>query len=278
VASRADGATSHGSREGRVVRFAKAHADENDFVLVSEEEAATQDLSALARALCHRHRGPGGDGLIVYGRTPQGARMRLFNADGTHAEISGNGLRCLAAYLAWCQGSAGERVIHTDAGAKRVVLLHHEGRRFAFRAEMGPPEEVRPLTLEIDGTPVPIVTMRVGNPQCVVLDEPVDEAHLHRLGPRLSRHPAFPGGTNVELLEVESAERLRILIWERGVGPTRASGTGACAAAVAAAVTGRAAREVEVVAPGGAQRVEWRDEGLYLTGWAEVILEGRWFP
>ena len=99
---------------------------------------------------------------------------------------------------------------------------------------------------------------------------------LHRLGPALSRHPLFPAGTNVELVEVETPERVRILIWERGVGRTAASGTGACAAAVAAASYGGAGREVDVVSPGGSQRVAWGDDGLYLTGWAEVSVEGRW--
>jgi diaminopimelate epimerase len=127
----------------------------------------------------------------------------------------------------------------------------------------------------VEGNRVDAIALRVGNPQCVVLGE-VTEARLHALGGKLATHPHFPEGTNVELAAVETPHRVRILIWERGVGPTEASGTGACAAAVAAIRYGEAARDVEVESPGGIQRVEWRDDGLYLTGWAEIIAELTW--
>ncbi|HET7216945.1 MAG TPA: hypothetical protein VFJ02_02820, partial [Vicinamibacterales bacterium] len=110
---------------------------------------------------------------------------------------------------------------------------------------------------------------------CVVLGE-VNESRLYGVASRLAVHPHFPAGTNVELAAVEAPDRVRILIWERGVGPTEASGTGACAAAVAAIRYGRASRDVMIESPGGAQRVEWRDDGLFLTGWAEVIAESTW--
>jgi diaminopimelate epimerase len=122
---------------------------------------------------------------------------------------------------------------------------------------------------------VTAVTLRVGNPQCVVLGD-VTEARLHSVAAKLAVHPAFPQGTNVELAEVEAPDRVRILIWERGAGPTQASGTGACAAAVAAMRFAGAARDVAVTAPGGTQRVEWRPDGLFLTGWAEVVFDARW--
>jgi diaminopimelate epimerase len=140
---------------------------------------------------------------------------------------------------------------------------------------MGAPEQVTLARLEVDGAPIEAVTLRVGNPQCVVLGE-VSEARLHSLAAALSVHPHFPAGTNVELAAVEAPDRVRILIWERGVGPTEASGTGACAAAVAAIEFGGAAREVDVVSPGGSQRVEWTAEGLFLTGWAEVTAVCEW--
>ena len=125
------------------------------------------------------------------------------------------------------------------------------------------------------GETVEAVVLRVGNPQCVVLG-PVNEERLARLGSALAVHPFFPHGTNVELAAVEAPDRVRILIWERGVGPTAASGTGACAAAVAASAFGGAEREVDVVAPGGTQRVEWTDEGLWLTGAAELVARIDW--
>ena len=140
---------------------------------------------------------------------------------------------------------------------------------------MGQPEHVRQQTIDVDGEKVVAVTLRVGNPQCVVLGE-VTEARLHLLAAKLAVHPEFPDGSNVELAAVEAPGRVRILIWERGVGPTAASGTGACAAAVAAMSYGGATRDVQVTSPGGTQRVEWRETGLFLTGWAEVLFEGRW--
>jgi diaminopimelate epimerase len=118
--------------------------------------------------------------------------------------------------------------------------------------------------------------LRLGNPQCVVIGPLPDVERFNRLGPALATHAMFPAGTNVEFAEIEAPDRVRILIWERGVGPTTSSGTGTSASAVAAAVHGGAARELDVVAPGGTQRVEWRADGVYLTGWAELLFEGEW--
>src|SRR5581483_8263461 len=111
-----------------------------------------------------------------------------------------------------------------------------------------------------------------GNPQCVVLGPLPDAARFERLGPAIERHPMFPERTNVEFAHVESPSSVRILIWERGVGPTSSSGTGSCASLIAAAAFGGADRDATVIAPGGRQRVEWRDDSVYLTGWAEVIV------
>ena len=124
--------------------------------------------------------------------------------------------------------------------------------------------------------PINATVLRMGNPQCIVLGPLPDAERFHRIGPLLSTHATFPAGTNVEFAHVEAPDRVRILIWERGVGPTTSSGTGSSASAVAAAAHGGAARDVDVIAPGGTQRVEWRSDGVYLTGWAEVILEGHW--
>lgn len=203
--------------------------------------------------------------------------MRLFNADGSSSELSGNGVRCLAAWLARTRDLApgGSLEIDTDAGAKRLDLISREGRRLTFCAAMGPPQDVRAGRLEVDGRSIEVVTMRVGNPQCVVLGEATTE-RLETIASKLAVHPAFPHGTNVELARVAAPDRVEILIWERGVGPTSSSGTGACAAAVAAMQFGGASRDAQVVAPGGTQRVEWRRSGVFLTGWAEVVLEGQW--
>jgi diaminopimelate epimerase len=260
------------------MNIVKAHAFGNDFLLVPEREvAAGTDRAALARDLCERHRGVGADGLITYSDGPRGARMDLLNADGSFSEVSGNGVRCLAAWLARTRAMRpGDAVeIDTDAGGKTLELLAQDGRRLTFRAAMGQPEQVQRRSIDVDGRAIEAVTLRVGNPQCVVLGE-VTRERLESIAAKLAVHPVFPEGSNVELASVEAPDRVRILIWERGVGPTEASGTGACAAAVAAIAYGGAARDVQVIAPGGAQRVEWRDAGLFLTGWAEVLFEARW--
>ncbi|MGE5814547.1 MAG: diaminopimelate epimerase [Acidobacteriota bacterium] len=249
----------------------KAHAYGNDFLL-GEEPDALADAATLARRVCDRHRGIGADGLILYRPTMRGASMRLLNADGSYSEISGNGIRCLAALLASRSPHQQRFLIETDAGVKTLDLMALKGKGVTFRAAMGQPEQIEQVTLTGPETCL-VVTLRVGNPQCVMLVGPDDltETNLHRYGPFLAKHPHFPAGTNVELAFVENPGRVNILIWERGVGPTEASGTGACAAAVAAAAHGGASRDVEVRSPGGSQRVEWLDDGLYLTGAAELI-------
>ena len=260
------------------VALLKAHAFGNDFLLTEERQFSSgEDRTALAREACDRHRGIGADGLIFFTRTPGGASMQLLNADGSYSEISGNGLRCLAAAIAMRDRlKPGARIdVDTDAGLKRLELLDDRDGRYTFRAAMGEPEQVTPVRLDVRNEPVDAITLRVGNPQCVVLGE-VTEARLHRIASALAVHPHFPHGTNVELAAVESPDRVRILIWERGVGPTEASGTGACAAAVAAMSYGGALRAVDVVSPGGTQRVEWTGDGLFLTGWAQVIADIAW--
>jgi diaminopimelate epimerase len=264
---------------GRAI--AKAHAYGNDFLYLPVEHWDGHDWGAEARTLCARHTGAGADGLILYWPTAEGARMRLFNADGSPSEVSGNGVRGLAALLVWKTAPVagpGPRIVRivTDAGMKRLEVLDRDGPRITFRAAMGQPENIHRQTLDVGGEPVEAAVLRVGNPQCVVLEAALSDERYRRLGPRLEHHAAFPHGTNVEFAVVEAPNRVRILIWERGVGPTSSSGTGSCAAAVAAMRYGGASRSVDVIAPGGPQRVEWETDGLFLTGWAEVLWEGEW--
>jgi diaminopimelate epimerase len=250
----------------------KAHAFGNDFLLAETATAVSwPDPAALARRLCDRHRGVGGDGLMLLTMTPEGAKTALYNADGSVAEVSGNGVRCAAAWIAHNRALApgSTVVVGTAAGPKKLELLDRTGWRSTFRAEMGPPEQLRKESISVAGQRVQAIVLRVGNPQCVLLGPATDD-RLHAIAAPLAVHPFFPQGTNVELAEVESPTRVRILIWERGVGPTEASGTGACAAAVAAAFAGRTGRSVDVVSPGGTQHVEWTDETIKLTGWAEL--------
>jgi diaminopimelate epimerase len=264
------------------LRVSKAHAYGNDFLFISKSGAArtfvVREYSDLARSVCHRHEGIGADGLILYELRDRGASMTLFNADGSPSELSGNGLRCLAALVVRAQDlQAGSTVtVETGAGVKTLDLLARDGERYTFRASLGPPADLRQVQIPVLGETVTASVLGMGNPQCVVLGELPDEERFRRLGPALSTHAMFPEGTNVEFAKVESSNRVRILIWERGVGPTTSSGTGASASAVAAAAHGGASRSVDVTTPGGIQSVEWLDDGVYLTGWADVVFDGEW--
>jgi diaminopimelate epimerase len=259
--------------------LAKAHAYGNDF-LFAPRAAVNGDAAALARRLCHRHEGLGADGLILYSLRPSGATMRLLNADGSRSELSGNGLRCLAALVAREQQLEPGAVVtaDTDAGVKTLELLSRQGERYTFRAALGPPADIRQVQIPVLGETLTASVLWMGNPQCVILGELPALASFNRFGPALATHAMFPEGTNVEFAHIEAPDRVRILIWERGVGPTTSSGTGSSASAVAAAAHAGAARSVDVIAPGGTQRVDWEDEGVYLTGWAEVLFEGQWLP
>jgi diaminopimelate epimerase len=260
------------------MRFAKAHAYGNDFLYVrSRDVAPGVALDALARELCDRHTGIGADGLILYEPTPDGASMRLLNADGSWSEVSGNGVRGLAALLLQHDQRPDVTIaIHSEGGVKSLARTGRDGSRQTFRAAMGLPADLRQVTVTAAGESIQLAVMTFGNPQCVALGPLPDEARFNRLGPALERHAIFPARSNVEFAHVEAPGAVRILIWERGVGPTTSSGTGSCASLIAAAAFGGAARDAIVIAPGGPQRVEWRDDSVYLTGWAEVLVEGEW--
>jgi diaminopimelate epimerase len=262
----------------------KAHAYGNDFLFAAESEVRDRELPALARTLCARHTGVGGDGLIVYGFTADGATMRLLNADGSPSELSGNGLRCLAALVmrererrGGAAAVATEVRAETGAGERRLMLTQRRDGRYTFRAAMGQPRDLQQETITAAGESLVVATLDIGNPQCVALMPSLPDAErFQRLGPALATHPRFAAGSNVEFAVVEPPGGVRILIWERGVGPTEASGTGACAAAITAMAYGGAARDVEVVSPGGTQRVEWTPDGVFLTGWAEILFDAIW--
>lgn len=259
------------------MRFAKAHAYGNDFLYVHESLVSGVAVQSLAQQMCERHTGIGADGLIVFAQQGSHVPMRLINADGSMAEVSGNGVRALGALVLLHERQLhAEVTVDTVAGPKHLTRLERNGTRQLFRSAMGWPTEVREVPIEAGGELLATVVLNFGNPQCVVLGPLPDEERFQRLGAALERHPYFPHRTNVEFAQVEAADRIRILIWERGCGPTQSSGTGSCASLVAAASFGGAHRSAEIVAPGGSQRVEWGAETVLLTGWAEVVCEGEW--
>ena len=274
------------------MRFAKAHGLGNDFVLVAESDAPA-DPSAWAEALCDRHRGIGGDGVVLHAAAAGGVRMRLLNADGREVEISGNGLRCLAA-LAVREGRApGDHVVHTAVGPRPVKVHPKGGASYTVETDLGPPrlasaevpidlDPPRPRVvdhpLDVLGRNVRVTATSLGNPHCAVfLDAPPDDAEVAALGPALERHPLFPRRTNVEFVTVTAPGEIRVRFWERGVGPTQSSGTGAASAVVASVLNGRTGREVGVVCDGGRLEVAWPEGGsVRQTGDVTIVFEGDW--
>jgi diaminopimelate epimerase len=274
------------------LRVAKAHGLGNDFLLVDEVDCPAA-ADGWARRLCDRHTGVGADGVLVYGSSGGSARMRLINADGSEAEISGNGLRCLAAWLSWKGRVPPAHVVETGAGPRPVEVQPVGGTRFRVRTDLGPAildsraipvaldppsERVIDQRLKAGEGTVAITATSLGNPHCAVfLDRPATDGELSVLGPLLESHPFFPRRTNVEFVSVLGPDRLRVRFWERGVGYTRASGTGAASAAVAAILTGRCGRSAMVVCDGGVLDVEWPEGGtVRQVGEVELLFEAEW--
>ncbi len=274
-----------------MIPFAKAHACGNDFLIVTEEAAAGHDPAVLARRLCQRNTGIGADGVEFFAWTnesgpgPAAARIRLHNADGSIAEISGNGTRCVAAWMAESLGSKpGDTLqIATDAGIRtcRIDCIRSDAE---FAVEVTTAMDVpriAPRSVELaGGVKIKSMEVSVGNPHFVVeVDNPqfaVAGKSWQEIGAEICAHPDFPGQTNVEFLRILSPSQIEIRIFERGVGPTSSSGTGTSAAAAAALAIKGCISPLTVVAPGGAQTVAWDGPGteLYLTGPAVLIARG----
>ncbi len=193
------------------MRVWKGHAYGNDFLMMraDEVEARGTDPISLARRTCARHTGIGGDGLILFREEDDGIRMRLINPDGSHAEVSGNGVRCLAALVAHeshgASAEVSEVVIHTDAGPKTLTPIAHDEleRRTIFRAHMGRPADLRLLDLELDGTRVKAAALNMGNPQCILLDQPLTTERCTASVRCCRSIREFPQQVNVEIIKVE---------------------------------------------------------------------------
>ncbi len=265
-----------------MIPFAKAHACGNDFLVIDEVFAQGQHAE-LALQLCQRNTGIGADGIeFLDRRLPDAPRLRLFNSDGREAELSGNGTRCVAAWLAHTQGLK-QVSFDTLAGARSCRVLHAEGARFRIETAMGVPT-VEARTIQVAGIgEVQGAVVSVGNPHFVLFPEsPEFAAHglsWQELGHRISTDGQFPQGTNVEFVQLLTPEAIAFRIFERGCGPTASSGTGSCAAAAAAIDLRGAARELSVEAEGGTQHVVWPSDGeaMRLTGPAEIICTGEAF-
>jgi diaminopimelate epimerase len=262
------------------IKFVKAHACGNDF-LIMEETAAHGKHAAMARKLCARNTGVGADGIEFLERRADGSFfLRLFNADGSEAELSGNGTRCVAAWLAESEGLQ-EIELGTHGGARRCRVVRQEGLETWIESGMGVPRVMR-RAIEIDGIPGVIdgAMVNVGNPHYVIFVESEDfSSHgmsWQELGAKIAVDPLFKFGTNVEFVRVLAAGEIAFRIYERGCGPTTSSGTGTCASSAASMVLRDAARRLTAVAQGGTQQVVWPENTaeMALTGPAEILCVG----
>ena len=276
------------------MHFTKMHGLGNDYVFVSLFEEEVRDPAELARCVSRRNHGVGSDGLILLQPSPNAdLGMRIFNADGSEAEMCGNGLRCAAKYafdhsLCDCE----QMTIETGAGILTVRVTVEEGVATAANANMGEPRLRRrdiPMdgpddprvvgeALELVGHRLLVTCLSMGNPHCVVPVGSLDGTPWTKIGPLVETHPVFPRRTNVEFVETLSRNEVKVAVWERGSGPTLACGTGAAAVCVAMSLLGETERTVIVHLPGGDLQMEWSDEDncVYMTGPAVEVFAGEW--
>jgi diaminopimelate epimerase len=268
-----------------VIEFTKAHACGNDFLIVDARQVEGRDLPRLSRELCARTTGVGADGVeYLTLRNEREGAIHLYNADGSAAEISGNGTRCVAAWMAFRAGlRVGDEVrLETDAGVRICRLEGVKGTEFEFATGMGVPQVRRAAVALHGGLTVEGAVVAIGNPQFVALVEDEDFAIRGRawqqVGEAICTHADFPAQTNVEFVRRLADDSIEIRIYERGVGPTSSSGTGTSASAAMMMALEGAPRRLRVVAPGGEQIVEWPDaqSELRLTGPAVVLAHGQW--
>lgn len=277
------------------IRFTKMHGLGNDYVYVDVFEQRIAAVPELARRISDRHRGVGGDGLILVA-PPDGAdadvRMIMFNADGSRSQMCGNGVRCVAKF-AYERGRsrANPMRVQTDRGVLTLELALVDGRVDQVRVDMGEPilEPAKiPVALggaNVVNAPLPLpdcvlsmTCVSMGNPHAVVYVDDTRRVPLKEWGARIERHPLFPERINAHFVQVIEPGHVRMITWERGTGPTQACGTGAAAVCVAGVLTGRSQRNVRVTLPGGDLQLEWDESSnhVFKTGPATDVFDGVW--
>ena len=281
------------------LKFTKFHGLGNDYLVIEADQlAGIENLGEFARRICNRHYGAGGDGIAIISKSQSAEadfNCRIFNPDGSEAGLSGNGTRCAVAYLYYAGlWSKDELRLSTRTGLKRYFPRGKEGSgKFIFESDLGRPkfdspsipmsispplDQVIGYVLPVNGEPVVITAMQMGNPNCCIFVDDFDAINWRRLGKIIENHPQFPDRTNVVFVRVPQRDRIELRIWERGVGETTASGTCSCAGAVAAMINEKADRDVKVVMEGGEVRIHWRPDGeVVITGTAELVYSGEWF-
>ena len=274
------------------MQFWKMHGLGNDFILVDNRhgQICDADAAGLARRLCERHLSIGADGLLLLSNSAvSDMQMRIFNADGSEAEMCGNGVRCFAKYC-YENGILKKKqlAVETLAGVKHVWLIVENDTVIAVKVDMGTPEWDRskiPMQgqgtcinqdLRVDEETYKVTCLSMGNPHCVIFVENVDEFPVEYVGPIIENHEAFPKRTNVEFTQVSGKNELKVRVWERGCGETMACGTGACASAVVANRLGKVSGKVKVHLRGGNLLLDV-GERVFMTGPAEKVFEGKLF-
>jgi diaminopimelate epimerase len=275
------------------MRFTKMHGAGNDYIYVNcFEETPPGDLPELARVVSDRHKGIGSDGLIlIRPSTVADARMQMFNADGSEAEMCGNGVRCVAKYV-YDHGIARKETlrIETGRGVLMLELLAANGAVDRVRVGMGQPilkgAEIPTrlpgdppvlVPLDVAGRSLNVTCVSMGNPHCVTFVDEITDDLVLRVGPQIERHPTFPNRVNAEFVKVLSRGETVLRVWERGSGETQACGTGACAAAVAGVLAGLTDRQILTHLPGGDLELEWTSSGdVQMTGPAAEVFTGDW--
>lgn len=269
-----------------MIPFVKAHACGNDFLVVDAAHVGAQKRRDLAIRLCARNTGIGADGVeYLEWVGERSGKISLFNADGSIAEISGNGTRCVAAWIAYERklGAGNIVTLETDAGSRECRIVNAEEHRYQIVSRMGVPTIRTRHIMLADDNRIEGVTVSTGNPHFVIFVPDsgfaVNGRGWQEIGQEICFHSDFPEQTNVEFVRVINAKEIEIRIFERGVGPTTSSGTGTCATAVATIARRGGAADLLVQAPGGEQRVEWHGDGseILLTGPAELITTGEAF-
>lgn len=272
--------------------FIKMHGLGNDFICLDHFLFPPDiDYAETARSLCHRQFGVGGDGLIVILSSAKAdARMRIFNSDGSEAEMCGNGIRCFARYV-YDVGyiKKNEITVETLAGILTVELNLTDGEVTSVTVDMGEPcldprlipvnidgELVVEEEIEVFGRHYTFTAVSMGNPHCVIFIKGFEDIDFEILGPKIEKHSLFPRKTNVEFVRVDNRQEISLKVWERGAGSTLACGTGACASVVASVLEGRTERQVTAHLPGGDLKIEWSESNhIFMTGPASYVFSGQ---
>ncbi|MCC8071213.1 MAG: diaminopimelate epimerase [Bacteroidales bacterium] len=274
------------------ILFTKMHGISNDYVYINCLTSVPDNLPQLAIAMSDRHTGVGGDGIIlILPSDVADFKMRMFNADGSEGKMCGNGIRCVGKYV-YDYGLTDKRLItvETLAGIKTLSLHVRDGRVHSATVDMGEPiidtaevpvrfhadQMVNELIATSQGD-VRLTAISMGNPHGVIFVDDLSKVDVHGLGRELETHPMWPDRANIEFAQVTAPEEITMRVWERGSGETMACGTGACALAVAAVLTGRTGRTVTIHLLGGDLKIEWGADGhVYMTGPAATVFEGRY--